>query len=194
MSKDQATRIGGTLVVWSARVYLALALAAVAWLGLRDGAIPLALFVDIDTWPVDVGAGVGAALLLLGGWQVAVVTLPSARTLEATIAQTLGPLSSVDIVTVALLSGFSEELFFRGAVQSQWGLVAATVLFGLLHIGPGRDYRLWTVFALAAGAALGGLALWRGNLLAPVVAHVSVNLVGLVRLKKVTAGVAEEVT
>jgi membrane protease YdiL (CAAX protease family) len=56
------------------------------------------------------------------------------------------------------------------------------VLFALLHTGPGRHFRLWTVFAVLAGALFGGLMLWRGNLLAPVVGHVLVNGVNLRRL------------
>jgi membrane protease YdiL (CAAX protease family) len=42
--------------------------------------------------------------------------------------------------------------------------------------------RLWTLFAVVAGSLFGGLMLWRGNLLAPVVAHFLVNAVNLSRL------------
>lgn len=81
-----------------------------------------------------------------------------------------------------MLSGFAEELFFRGAVQGSWGFVWATLLFALMHTGPDRAFRLWTLFALLAGALFGGLMLWRGNLLAPVTAHFVVNAVNLRRI------------
>jgi membrane protease YdiL (CAAX protease family) len=58
------------------------------------------------------------------------------------------------------------------------------VLFSLLHTGSGKHFRLWTVFAALAGALFGGLMLWRGNLLAPVLAHVLVNGVNLRRLAR----------
>jgi len=107
-----------------------------------------------------------------------------ARELEGTIAETLGPLTTTEVVALALLSGFAEEVFFRGAIQSAWGPIIATALFALLHMGPGREFRLWTVFALVAGAAFGGLMVWRQTLLAPVLAHIAVNLVGLARIRR----------
>jgi hypothetical protein len=56
------------------------------------------------------------------------------------------------------------------------------VLFAVLHTGPGLSFRLWTAFAVVAGGLFGGLMLWRGNLLAPIVAHFLVNAVNLSRL------------
>ncbi len=184
MTEDQEPLQPGALLRWGSGIYLALAVAAVLWLGLRNGTIPLGLFFDRETWFIDVAAGAGVAATVVGLWQLGIKLLPSARELERAIARILGPLSTSEVITLAILSGFAEELFFRGAVQSQWGLVPASLLFALLHIGPGREFRLWTVFALVAGLALGALMLWRGNLLAPALAHVSVNLVGLSRLPK----------
>ena len=187
MDHEHQSTATGAVARWGSWIYLALATVAILWLGLRLGTIPLTLFVSTESWLLDLGIGVAAGAVLAGSWQVGVAFLPSARKVERTVAETIGPLGPGDVFVLALLSGFSEELFFRGAVQSQWGLVTATLLFGLLHLGPGREFRLWTAFALAAGAALGGLMLWRGALLAPVVAHAGVNLVGLARLRKLAA-------
>ena len=44
--------------------------------------------------------------------------------------------------------------------------------------------RLWTASALFAGAALGALVMWSGNLLPAIVAHGLVNAVQLQRLKR----------
>lgn len=128
---------------------------------------------------MDVLIGVAAGGLLVGFWRMARLKLQSAVELERQLAELLGPLERHEIVALALLSGFAEELFFRGAVQGAWGWFPATVLFTLLHTGPGSTYRAWTVFAGVAGLALAGLMLWRGNLLAPVLAHVVVNAVNL---------------
>ncbi|MEM8964692.1 MAG: CPBP family intramembrane glutamic endopeptidase, partial [Acidobacteriota bacterium] len=65
-----------------------------------------------------------------------------------------------------------------------WGWLWATVIFAVLHTGPGRVFRLWMLYAAIAGLLLAGLMEWRGNLLAPVVAHVLVNAVNLVRLAR----------
>jgi len=126
------------------------------------------------------GVAVGGALV--GFWRVARQKLTSARDLERQLAELLGPLERSEIIALALLSGFAEELFFRGAVQGAWGWFPATVLFTLLHTGPGSAYRAWTAFAGVAGLALAGLMLWRGCLLAPMLAHVVVNAVNLDQL------------
>lgn len=177
----------GALLRWASALYLVLAIVGVLWLGSRLGRIDLSLFVRRESWWLDAALGLGAAALLVGLWQLGLAVIPMARTLEQSIAKTLGPLGASEVVALALLSGFAEEVFFRGAIQSALGVVVATGLFGLLHMGPGREYRLWTIFALLAGGVLGGLMEWRQALLAPVLAHITVNLVGLMRLRRLHA-------
>ena len=172
----------GRLYRFAWGLYLFLALAGAIWIGFQKGVIPLSLFLDTRRWWLDLGLGLGAGLLLLGLWAAAERIFPLARDLEARLAQALGPLSGSEAFALALLSGFAEELFFRGAVQGTLGLVAATLLFGLLHSGPGKELRLWTLFALLAGGTLGFLMQWRGNLLGPVAGHFLVNAVNLRRL------------
>lgn len=172
----------GRLYRFAWGLYLFLALAGILWIGVRQGRISLALFVDPVHWWLDLGLGIGAGLLLLGIWWAAERVVPLAKELEARLAGMLGPITPSEAVGLALLSGFAEELFFRGAVQGTLGWAAATILFGLLHSGPGRAFRLWTVFALLAGLVLGGLMAWRGNLLGPVLGHFVVNAVNLRRL------------
>ena len=163
--------------------YLALALGGVVWIGWREGRVPLELFVDRSTWPIDLGLGLAAAATLIGVWELARKLLPRAGDLEARFAPLVAGAERGELLALALLSGFAEELFFRGAVQGSWGFLLATALFALVHTGPGPAYRTWTLFAAVAGAVLGGLMAWRGNLLAPVVAHAVVNGVNLPRLR-----------
>jgi len=172
----------GRLYRFAWGLYLFLALAGAIWIGFQRGVIPLSLFLDTRRWWLDLGLGLGAGLLLLGLWAAAERIFPLARDLEAKLAQALGPLSGSEAIALALLSGFAEELFFRGAVQGTLGVVGATILFGLLHSGPGKELRLWTLFALLAGGVLGLLMQWRGNLLGPVAGHFLVNAVNLRRL------------
>ena len=73
----------------------------------------------------------------------------------------------------------AEEALFRGALQPQVGLLAASLLFGLAHFAPRRELLPWTVFSLAAGLLLGTLFEETGNLVAPVVAHAGINAVNL---------------
>lgn len=166
-------------------IYLLLAIAGAVWLGLARGGLAVAHFLDPETWAADLLWGLAAGAALLAFWHLGRAVLPLARDLERTIADILAGLTPTDAVALALISGFAEELFFRGAVQGSWGIVPATVIFALLHTGPGRPFLLWTVFALVAGAVFGGLAIVRGNLLAPIAAHVVVNAVNLRRLATV---------
>lgn len=99
--------------------------------------------------------------------------------LALALAAVLGKLSIRECALLAILSGVAEEAFFRGALQPQVGLVAASLLFGLAHIAPRRELFPWTLFSLAAGFLLGALFDATGNLVAPVVAHVLVNAVNL---------------
>jgi len=170
--------------------YLVLALAGTLWLGIQEGRIGIGLFIDPESWWVDLGIGLAAGGLLVAVWLGARRVLPMAKKLEVELAELLGPLRTSEVVGLALLSGFAEELFFRGAVQGAWGWIPATVLFALLHAGPGVSYRIWTGFAAVAGLTLAGLMIWRGNLLAPVVTHVLVNGINLDRLARLPEALA----
>jgi membrane protease YdiL (CAAX protease family) len=167
-------------IAWA--FYLLLAIGAVVWIGVREETIPFALFFDPDRWYLDALLGLGAGLLMVGLWHLARWRLAAARELERALAPLLRGLRREETLALAFLSGFAEELFFRGAMQGSLGVVVTTLLFALLHRGPGRAFRIWPLFALLAGALFGALMLWRGNLLAPTVAHVAVNAVGLRRL------------
>lgn len=85
---------------------------------------------------------------------------------------------SMVMITVVVL----EELIFRGlligglaTLAPPWMLVVGWgILFGLLHSPQG----LWGMAGAGmAGIALGGLFLWRGTLLTPLVAHYVANMV-----------------
>jgi len=89
-----------------------------------------------------------------------------------------------EIAVLALASGVGEEAFFRGALQPRVGLVAASLVFGLAHFVPRREFLPWTAFSVAAGFLLGALFEATGNLVAPVVTHALVNGVNLTLLTR----------
>lgn len=167
-----------------------LAIVGGIWVSAREGSLTAALFLDPRRWWLDLAAGIAAGAVLLGVWRLLKALLPAGEILEQHFAGLLAGLEPGRAVALAGLSGFAEELFFRGAVQGQWGLLAGSLLFGLLHTGPGAPFRLWTLFATLAGLTLGGLALWSGNLLAPIVAHFVLNAVNLRRLAGAEHGAA----
>src|SRR5947199_8647906 len=64
----------------------------------------------------------------------------------------LGPSLGVrEVLVLALCSAISEEVLFRGVVQREVGIVAASAIFGLLH-PLGFAYVLWSA---TSGAGLG---------------------------------------
>jgi len=183
MAEAPESGVESTQVVQAAwAFYLLLAVGGVVWIGIREETIPLTLFLDPATWYVDLAAGVLAGLLLIAAWRYGMRRLAVARRLESRLGDVLGPLTGEQAVSLAIFSGIAEEIFFRGAVQGSWGWVWATLLFALLHTGRGASLGLWTVFAAAAGGLFGGLVVWRGTLLAPIVAHFLVNAVNLTQL------------
>lgn len=166
-------------------LYLVLAVAGGVWIGVREGSISQDLFYDSDAWGWHLLGGIVAGAGLLVVWELGRRMLPLARELESQLARVLGKIDPHEALALALLSGFAEELFFRGAVQGAFaahGWLWGAFLFALLHTGPGRAYRLWSLFAFVAGVVFGLLTVWSDNLLAAVVAHTLVNAVNLRRL------------
>jgi len=148
-----------------------LGLGAVAWILWRQ--LPLAILTDVS----DVGRGAAVAVALavcnVGVLRYGPNVRP-VRSVRRFYERVLRPLFErlrpLQIVGLSAAAGVGEELLFRGAVQPELGLVAASVLFGLVHIG-GADMIAFGVWAAAVGALLGWLASATGGLLAPMTAH-----------------------
>jgi len=139
-------------------------------------------------WPVSVTLGLGAGVALGLGISGLSVWLAGrarwARTLMSEFRSLLGGLTSRDILLIAGLSSIGEELFFRGVLLpglghvlgSQWlGLVASSLVFGLLHVPASRRMIPWTILAVAMGFVLGFLYLFTGDLTVCVVCHLVIN-------------------
>jgi membrane protease YdiL (CAAX protease family) len=163
-------------------VYLLLFVAGYIWIRLLDlhpfrweHFRPLKFFPEIGAGVVIAGAVVGLSLLAsrLSAW---------ARTVEREFRKIFGKLSSGEILGLALLSGTVEEIFFRGAMQNALGIVFASIVFGVLHVGPRRVFLPWTLFAVGMGFLLGFFYQITGSLTGPITVHVIVNLVNLGRI------------
>jgi len=127
----------------------------------------------------DLAAGIATGLAVIGLSAELTRRTAWGEALARALAAVLGRLRLSECIALALLSGVAEEAFFRGALQPQVGLLAASALFALAHLAPRRELWPWTLCSFAAGLALGGLFAWTGNLLAPVAAHALVNAVNL---------------
>lgn len=98
-----------------------------------------------------------------------------AERLHVSFRELLGPVTGNQIAFFAVSSGIAEELFFRGALQPAVGIVAASLIFGLVHIGPTRAFLPWTLWAIVMGFVFGGIYWVTGSLVGPIVAHAAIN-------------------
>lgn len=172
-------------VRFAALFYGSLTLIAAVWCGLRGfevrplGESPVAsLLLGALTAVCTVSLGLAAYRLL-----------PVLRSISEELAPRLvDGADSASLVLVSVFSGVGEEAFFRGAVQQEFGLVVASLVFGLAHIGPDRRYLLWTVWAVLAGFVFGAVYDLSGGLLAPVIAHAGHNAATLLLWKRSRRG------
>lgn len=85
----------------------------------------------------------------------------------------------IDLVLISILAGFCEELLFRGVIQAKFGLIAASVIFGLLHfVTPA-----YAVIATILGLYIGGLSLFYNSLLLPIQVHILYDFGALLYLR-----------
>ena len=180
--------MGPRFVRFAALFYGSLAVVAALWCGLRGFDVRL------------LGESLGASVLL--GVVTAACTvslgllayrfLPTLREISEELAPRLvDGAASTSLVLVAIFSGVGEEAFFRGALQQEFGLVVASLVFGLAHIGPDRRYLLWTLWAILAGFVFGAVYDLSGGLLAPVIAHAGHNAATLLLWKRSRRGLVK---
>jgi membrane protease YdiL (CAAX protease family) len=94
------------------------------------------------------------------------------------------PCTLWDLALISLLAGFGEEMLFRGVLQAafvDWlgtwpGVLAASVVFGLLHLLTPT----YGVLAGLMGAYLGAVWLATDNLLTAITAHAVYDFLALV--------------
>jgi uncharacterized protein len=98
-----------------------------------------------------------------------------ARTLRDTLRGALLGSSRARLLLLASLSAVAEELFFRAALLPWLGVVVSSLVFGLLHVSARETYLGWMVWASVMGLVFAVLFLGSGSLLAPVLAHATIN-------------------
>ncbi|PRO66784.1 CPBP family intramembrane glutamic endopeptidase [Alkalicoccus urumqiensis] len=95
------------------------------------------------------------------------------------------------LAAVCFLVAFAEEVLFRGVLQEQFGLLAASLLFALMHFRyASKPFLLFVVVLISV--SIGVVYEWSGSLAAVVTAHFIIDLVlaGIIRLRltEITTG------
>jgi membrane protease YdiL (CAAX protease family) len=88
-------------------------------------------------------------------------------------------LGLIDLVIISLLAGVAEEFMFRGVIQARFGILTASILFGIAHcISPA-----YIIAATVMGFYIGAIYVASGNLLVPVQIHFVYDLIALIYLR-----------
>jgi membrane protease YdiL (CAAX protease family) len=173
--------VGPRFVSFAALFYGSLTVAAALWSGLRG--LDLRLFGHSAASSALLGVLTAAATVALGLLVYRLV--PVLREIAEELAPRLVDGASYGgLALVAVFSGVGEETFFRGVIQQEFGLVVASLVFGLVHVGPDRRYLVWTAWAVLAGFLFGGLYEVTEGLLAPILAHSGHNAATLLLWKR----------
>ena len=177
--------MGPRFVRFAALFYGSLTVAAILWSGLRG--LDPRFFGHSAVSSTLLGALTAVATVSLG--LLAYRLLPVLREVAEELAPRLvDGADRSSLVLVALFSGIGEEALFRGAVQQEFGLTVASLVFGLAHVGPDRRYLVWTAWAIMAGFLFGALYEVTGGLLAPIVAHSTHNAATLLLWRRSRKG------
>ncbi|MEC9477330.1 MAG: CPBP family intramembrane glutamic endopeptidase [Planctomycetota bacterium] len=135
------------------------------------------------------GFGIGFGIGVV--WASISVALPKiwshARALETRLALIFEGLNAGEVLILAALSSFAEELLFRGLMQPFLGLWVTSILFGMAHWTGDRRLLAWPLISILAGFLLGKLSLWQPTGLSGAIgAHFAINWIGLSRLSRIT--------
>lgn len=123
--------------------------------------------------------GIALGLAVVAASRFATKHYGWAQKLHRDFRSLLGPLSSKEILVLAVASAIGEELLFRGALQPWIGLWPQAIIFAALHVGPGTRFLPWTASALALGVGFGYMFSLSGDLGGPIAAHFTINYLNL---------------
>jgi len=95
----------------------------------------------------------------------------------------IGHLTFADSIFIALVSGFCEEVFFRGVLQGQCGIIPSACAFGLAHL-PRIYYFPYALWATYVGLLMSFSLVFSGSLYAPIIAHSLINFASINVLRR----------
>jgi membrane protease YdiL (CAAX protease family) len=127
--------------------------------------------------------GVAFGGLVVVGTRLCVTRFAWARGLHTALRPFASTMTPFDVLLLALLSAFGEEMLFRGLLQPYIGVLPQALIFGAAHQMRGPSRWVWVVWATMVGLALGAMFQFTGSLLGPLAAHALVNGLNLVYLR-----------
>ena len=156
-------------------------------------ALLLGLLLDVDLFPLtdnalhDVWIGTVAALFPLLMFILSLTRIAEKislfKSLKRTMITQVRPLFAnarfIDLVLISLIAGFAEEMLFRGILQVKFGIIVASIIFGLAHsVTPA-----YVLIATVMGFYIGYVFKGSGNILVPIQLHFIYDLLALIYLR-----------
>ncbi|OKY78516.1 MAG: Metal-dependent membrane protease, CAAX family [Candidatus Methanohalarchaeum thermophilum] len=154
--------------------------------------IPIAWNKSVNNLSLYEGLGLGTKNLIknLGyGVLTAIVTIAVIGLINTILIQFLGA-SSENIlmdrivklgpaiaIFISIFAGFTEEIFFRGFIQTRTNIWIASILFAVTHSGYGIIIQIISPFLF--GLIIGYLYEKTESIIGPIVAHSTMNMISL---------------
>jgi membrane protease YdiL (CAAX protease family) len=135
------------------------------WLGLHGAASLL----------VSLGLGVCLGALTVAATRAIVRHAEWARELHLALRPAVYGVSDRGLLALAIASATGEELLFRGLLVPTIGVLASSLVFGMLHQIRGRGRWGWMLWATLMGMFFALLFVATGSLAGPLVAHAAIN-------------------
>lgn len=162
------------------------AMGTIGWFAAREIAVPIPELLRFD--PLAPVLGGAAALPLIGFLHIIMTSqarrVRAFRDRQVTLFTERGfDVGWVSVILISLGAGISEEILFRGALQSLAtehlgllaGIVLPSMLFGIVHGANG----IYILITGIMGMYFAGLMVWTGNLLVPITAHTVYDIYAL---------------
>jgi len=109
-----------------------------------------------------------------------------AEQLTAALAKQFADAGPAQVFLGGLTAACGEEVFFRGFLQQRFGLLVASFLFMLAHVGR-KEIRVISFWSIFQGLYLGLFFAWSRSLLVPMIAHALFDAGGMIYFRRFMA-------
>ncbi len=124
---------------------------------------------------LSLGLGVCLGAVTIGATRAIVRRAEWARALHAALRPAVHGAGDGMLLALAVASATGEELLFRGLLVPTVGVLASSLVFGLLHQIRGAGRWGWMAWAMIMGLLFAVLFVGTGSLVGPLVAHAAIN-------------------
>jgi membrane protease YdiL (CAAX protease family) len=124
---------------------------------------------------LSLGLGLCLGAITIAATRAIVRRADWARALHAALRPAVHGAGDAMLLALAIASATGEELLFRGLLVPILGVLASSLVFGMLHQIRGRGRWAWMAWATLMGLLFAAIFTATGSLAGPLVAHAAIN-------------------